>query len=146
MQISGHCHCGNISFILECLPDPAEIPARACTCSFCTAHNGVWTSLPNAKLGVRINNLEWVDRHTFATGSAEFHICKHCGDVPFVSSQIDGRLFAAVNVNALQDVSPSLLKYSQANFDAEALADRLKRRRQGWIAEVSITGNSSSEA
>jgi hypothetical protein len=146
MLISGHCQCGNISFILECLPDPIEIPARACTCSFCASHKGVWSSLPNAKLAVRIKNHERIDRHTFATGTAEFHICKRCGDVPFVSSRIEGSLFAVVNVNMLQGVSPSLFEHSQADFDGEAVDDRLERRRQRWIADVSITGASGSEA
>lgn len=139
MLISGHCRCGNISFILEWLPEPTEIPARACACSFCTTHGGVWTSSPSAKLKVQINNLELVDRHTFATGTAEFHICKQCEDVPLVTSLIDARLFAVVNVNALQGISPSLLKHSPADFDGEGLDDRIERRRRGWIAEVTIT-------
>ena len=31
MLVHGRCHCGNISFSLTWEPDPAEIPARACT-------------------------------------------------------------------------------------------------------------------
>ena len=27
-------------------PDPKEIPARACDCTFCQKHGGVWTSNP----------------------------------------------------------------------------------------------------
>ena len=48
MIIRGGCHCGNIRFSLSWEPDPAEIPARACICSFCTKHGGVWTSNPRA--------------------------------------------------------------------------------------------------
>jgi hypothetical protein len=44
MLISGRCHCGNISFALDWRPEPSEIPARACICSFCAKHGGVWTS------------------------------------------------------------------------------------------------------
>jgi hypothetical protein len=32
MLINGACHCGNISFALDWLPTPTEIPARACGC------------------------------------------------------------------------------------------------------------------
>src|SRR5438094_129248 len=46
MLIRGSCHCGNISFTLDWKPEPSEIPARACSCSFCTKHGGVWTSCP----------------------------------------------------------------------------------------------------
>ena len=52
MLIRGSCHCGNISFELNWLPDPTEIPARACNCSFCTKHGGVWTSLPTGSLRI----------------------------------------------------------------------------------------------
>ena len=35
MLLKGSCHCGNIRFELDWQPEPAEIPAHACTCSFC---------------------------------------------------------------------------------------------------------------
>lgn len=54
MLINGKCHCGNIAFSLAREPDPVEIPARACTCSFCTKHGGLWTSNPRSRLAVRI--------------------------------------------------------------------------------------------
>jgi hypothetical protein len=50
MDITGSCHCRNISFRLAWEPQPTEIQARACTCSFCVKHGGVWTSNPK---GVR---------------------------------------------------------------------------------------------
>jgi hypothetical protein len=52
MLISGRCHCGNISFALDWRPEPSEILARACTCSFCVKHSGVWTSCPTRSLTV----------------------------------------------------------------------------------------------
>ena len=56
MLIRGKCHCGNISFSLAWEPTPAEIPARACTCSFCTKHGGVWTSYPRGALKVTVRD------------------------------------------------------------------------------------------
>src|SRR5215471_4455313 len=50
MLISGRCHCGNISLAPDWRPEPSEIPARACTCSFCAKHGGVWTSRPTGSL------------------------------------------------------------------------------------------------
>jgi len=41
MLIEGSCHCGNIAFALDWQPEPAQITARACACSFCTKHGGV---------------------------------------------------------------------------------------------------------
>ena len=52
MLIHGSCHCANLTFELTWEPDPAEIPARACDCTFCRKHGGVWTSNPAASLEV----------------------------------------------------------------------------------------------
>jgi len=140
MLISGQCRCGNISLNLEWLPDPSRIPAWACTCSFCQAHKGVWTSSSSAKLQVQINNPTLLTRHTFGTRTADFLICKQCEDIPVVTSEIDGRLYAVVNVHALRGIPPTLLKHFQSDFDGESLEERTKRRRQNWIANVTITG------
>ncbi|MET0348175.1 MAG: hypothetical protein ABW067_00175, partial [Rhizobacter sp.] len=56
MNILGSCHCGNISFTLDWSPEPTEIPARACGCSFCIKHGGVWTSCTTGSLQLRIRD------------------------------------------------------------------------------------------
>lgn len=136
MLLHGKCHCGNISFALAWEPDPAEIPARACTCSFCTKHGGVWTSHPDAVLEVTVRQPALVSRYTFGTGTAEFHTCARCGIVPVVTSRIDGHLYAVVSVNALEDVDPALLRRAPASFEGEGKDSRLARRERNWIANV----------
>jgi hypothetical protein len=108
MLIHGKCHCGNISFSLTWEPDPSEIPTRACTCSFCIKHGGVWTSNPSAR----------------------------CGIVPVVTSRIDDHLYAVVSVNAFEGVDQSLLRRAPASFDGEGKESRLARRKRNWIANV----------
>jgi len=136
MLIHGKCHCGNIAFTLAWDPDPREIPARACGCTFCTKHGGVWTSNPDGALSVKVLDELVVTRYRFGTGTAEFHICSRCGIVPLVTSRIDDRLYAVVSVNAFEGVDPSLLKRSPASFDGEGEASRLARRKRNWIAKV----------
>ena len=136
MLIRGRCHCGNISFSLTWDPDPKEIPARACGCSFCTKHGGVWTSNPKGKLEVAVKDPAAVSRYQFGTKTAEFHVCTRCGIVPVVSSRIDGRLYAVVSVNAFEDVDPALLKRGPTNFDGEGTDSRLARRARSWIPDV----------
>ena len=138
MQISGRCHCGNVSFVLDWAPDPTEIPARACTCSFCTRHGGIWTSTPSGSLAVRIEQPSLVSRYAFGTKTASFLICSRCGVAPVVTSRIDGRLYAVVNVNTFDGVEPSLLRRVPATFDGESEDARLARRRRHWIAEVEL--------
>ena len=138
MVIKGGCHCGNVTFSLAWEPDPAEIPARACGCSFCAKHGGVWTSHPAGALEVRVEDPALVSRYAFGTRTAEFHVCARCGIVPVVTSRIDGRLYAVVSVNAFEGLDPSLIRRGSADFEGEGTDSRLARRRRNWIADVRI--------
>lgn len=140
MVIAGSCHCGNISFELVWEPDPAQIPARACTCTFCVKHGGVWTSNPGAALRVEVKDPAAVSRYAFGTRTATFHVCGRCGAVPVVTSEIDGCVHAVVNVNTFDGIDPSLLRRVPASFDGEDTASRLERRKRGWIANVRFSG------
>src|SRR4051794_9395731 len=106
MLLHGRCHCGNIAFELEWRGDPGEIPARACGCTFCVKHGGVWTSHPGSTLDVAIRDASLVAKYAFGTRTATFHVCSRCGVVPLVTSEIGNRLYAVVNVNALENVDP----------------------------------------
>ena len=110
MLITGRCHCGNIALELEWAGEPPEIPARACGCAFCVKHGGVWTSNPKARLSVAIRDASSVSTYAFATRTATFHVCRQCGVVPIVTCEIANRLYAVVNVNALENVDPSWLR------------------------------------
>jgi len=136
MLVRGKCHCGNIAFSLTWDPDPVEIPARACGCSFCTKHGGVWTSNPKGALQVVVEDPALVSKYAFGTRTADFHICKRCGIVPVVTSLIDGHLYAVVSVNAFEGIDQSLLRRAPANFDGEGTDTRLARRKRNWIADV----------
>jgi hypothetical protein len=140
MIINGKCHCGNVRFTLAWEPDPIEIPTRACDCSFCSKHGGVWTSYPKGALKVMIDDAAQVSPYRFGTGTAQFHICARCGVVPVASSQIDDRLFAVVNVNTFDPPAPVRLRAAPVSFDGETEAGRLARRRRNWIGDVEFVG------
>lgn len=139
MLITGSCHCGNIRFDLDWQPDPTEIPARACGCSFCVKHGGVWTSCPGGRLRISVRHADRVHRYEFGTRTAQFHVCRDCGIVPVVTSEIGGRVYAVVSVNAFDNVAPDLLKRAPASFDGESEGDRLARRQRNWIGRVEFT-------
>jgi hypothetical protein len=136
MLIHGKCHCGNIGFEFEWPGEPTEIPARACGCSFCAKHGGVWTSNPKGRLEVTVRDPALASKYAFGTRTATFHVCSRCGTVPLVTCEIDGRVHAVVNVNAFDDVDPALLRRAASNFDGEGVEARLARRQRNWIADV----------
>ena len=136
MWIEGRCHCGNISFRLRWEPDPTEIPARACSCTFCIKHGGLWTSHPTAALKVLVKDPALVSRYSFGTGNAAFHTCARCGIVPVVTSRIQGRLYAVVSVNAFEGVDPALIRREPRDFEGEAADARLARWQRNWIGDV----------
>ncbi len=137
MLIRGKCHCGNISFTLAWDPAPTEIPARACTCTFCQKHGGIWTSYPAGTLKVTLADPAAVSSYSFGSRTADFHVCARCGAVPVVTSRIDGNLYAVVSVNAFEGVDPALIqRAAAATFDGETEATRLARRKRNWIGQV----------
>jgi hypothetical protein len=139
MLIHGRCHCGNIAYSLNWSPSPTEIPARACSCSFCVKHGGVWTSCPTGSLTVLVKDRHKVSTYGFGTATADFHVCARCGAVPVVTSRIEGRVYAVVNVNTMEGVAPALLKHAPVSFDNEDESTRLARRARGWIPSVEFT-------
>jgi len=124
IPIVGSCHCKNFSFVLDWSPEPSEIPARACSCSFCMRHGGVWTACPTGSLKIAIKEPERTSKYSFDTKTADFHICSICGLVPIVTSRIDGRLFAVVNVNLFDGVDPAPLWNSYLEAGWTELTDQ----------------------
>jgi hypothetical protein len=138
MQIEGKCHCGNIAFTLDWPGSPSEIAARACGCSFCIKHGGVWTSSRDARLSVSLLFMTLISKYAFGTKTARFYVCTRCGVVPIVTSEIGNRLYAVVNVNTFENLDSSYLRRQPANFDGEEQQSRLARRERNWIADVRI--------
>jgi hypothetical protein len=134
--IHGNCHCGNIAFELQWEGNAREIPARACGCSFCVKHGGVWTSQPNSSLAVTVRDAALVSKYAFGTRTATFHVCSRCGAVPLVTSEIADHLYAVVNVNAFENVEPAWLRRAGADFEGEDMESRLARRTRNWIPDV----------
>lgn len=136
--INGKCHCGNIAYRLEWPEVDRPIAVRACGCTFCTRHGGVYTSHRHGALFARIADEGLVNRYAFGTKTAEFYICTRCGAVPFVTSTIEGGQYAVVNVNTFENVDRSELDAAATDFDGESVAGRLERRKRNWIPRVEI--------
>lgn len=138
-EIEGGCHCGNIRFVLHWPDMAAEIPVRECGCTFCRKHGGAWTSHRESVFEVTVRDQSLVSGYQFGTATAEFHVCSRCGVVPFVTSNIDGHLYAVVNTNTLDDTGRFSFSRSTTDFDGEKAGDRLARRKRNWISNVQIS-------
>jgi len=136
VSFRGACHCGNVKLELDWRGDPHAIPARACQCSFCLRHGAVWTAHPGSVLEVFIRDADLVSPYAFGTATATFHVCRRCGVVPAVTSLIDEKLFAVVNVNVLEGVDPAALQHATVDLEGEDAETRLARRARGWIGTV----------
>ena len=136
--IQGKCHCGNIAYELLWPNLDGMLAVRACSCTFCTKHGGVYTSHPDARLTARIADESRLSLYAFGTETAKFYVCRRCGAVPFVTSNIDGALFAVVNVNTFDNVDALELDATTTDFDGESVDERLARRKQKWIAQVDV--------
>jgi hypothetical protein len=97
MDIAGSCHCGNITYSLRWPEDAVKIPARSCT--FCVVHGGVDVESARRCAQTSLIRAPWratlSDRVRQLPGTP-------CGVAPLVTSLIEGKLYAVVNVNLRQ--------------------------------------------
>jgi hypothetical protein len=140
-RIEGSCHCGNIRFELHWPGAAEDIVLRRCGCTFCRMRTGSWTSHVDARLDATLGDPQQVSRYRFGTGTADFHVCSICGVVPFVTSEIEGRLYAVVNVLTFRNVYTTSLECASTDFDGEATGDRLDRRKRNWIPDVRVSSS-----
>lgn len=138
LEIRGSCHCGNIGFDLLWPDAGRHIAGRRCGCTFCRKHGGIWTSNPAARLAVKVEDAALLSKYRFGTATADFYVCARCGAVPLVGSEIDGHLYAVVNVNSFDDPEALSLSEAPTDFEGEDLGGRLERRKRNWISAVDI--------
>ncbi|EFA83865.1 hypothetical protein PPL_02935 [Heterostelium album PN500] len=139
--IKGSCHCKNITFEFDWNSDVDTIAARACSCTFCFKHGGVWTSSVTGKLNVNVKDRELLKLYNFGTKTADFYVCKECGIVPLSCCTIDGNLYAVVNINTFEGIDPTLITEIPVTLTEETESSRLARRKKNWINNVQINLN-----
>ncbi len=140
LLIEGGCHCGAIRYELHWPQGAGEgrVPARRCTCAFCTRIDGVWTSHPDARLQITEDPAMPATRYRFGTGTADFLFCSRCGITPMAICRLEGRDYAVVNVNTFETAAEGRFRFdaSDSDFEGEAVDDRLARRKARWIGRV----------
>ena len=64
-EITGGCHCGNLTFRLTASQPPEDLPVRACGCRFCRQHGALSTSDPEGRLSFAARDPERLSRYRF---------------------------------------------------------------------------------
>lgn len=136
--ISGSCHCGNIRYEFYSTVPRQELSVRACQCSFCKKRNAQYTSDPNGKLKIHLQEEQLINKYRFSTKTADFWICKNCGLLPVVTTQIGDTMYAVVNLTTTDNIDISQSAAKPADSSSEDRASREKRRKKTWISDVTV--------
>jgi len=136
----GACHCGQLRWTLRSALAPAELPVRACQCGFCTRHGALSTSDPAGRLRFEVDDPALLLRYRFATGSADFLVCRRCGVYVGALMQADGAWFAIANLNTLEGREPLQPVPQPMVYDGEDEAARRSRRSARWTPSEPLPG------
>jgi hypothetical protein len=138
--LTGACHCGKLRLTFETPTPPQDLPLRACGCAFCRKHGVRTTSDPAGRLTFTVDDPDALNRYRFGTRTAETLICRNCGIYIGVTTKIDGALYGAININALDDTAPFDRTPQVNNYDGEKVEQRTSRRRVRWTPAEFIPG------
>ncbi len=129
---TGRCHCGNLRVTFATEQDPAALQVRRCTCSFCTRHGALTTSDPAGAVEVEVLDPAALSRYRFGLGTCDFLLCARCGVYVAALLESDGRAYATLNVNVLDDRDAFTRAAVDVSYDGEDVERRVARRVAGW--------------
>ena len=133
MEHAGGCHCGNMQVRLHLSKAPLDNPLRACSCSFCRAHQTRTVADPNGLFEVAAKDWHLVEPYRFSSGTADYLICRRCGVYVGAICETATGLRAVVNVNCLADRALFTQVPSTPDYDGETSEARLARRAVNWM-------------
>lgn len=140
-ELTGGCHCGNISVTYRTLVAPEDASPRACQCGFCRKHNTAAVSDPEGELLIAAKDPDLLSRYRFSLRAADFLICRTCGVyvAAFMPDPDDASGYATLMACALDERAryPLAQATSYAGEDEEG---RRQRRRERWTPARLVTG------
>ncbi|HSC48163.1 MAG TPA: aldehyde-activating protein [Gammaproteobacteria bacterium] len=140
MKLEGRCHCGNLSLEFETAVPVAELPLRACQCSFCRAHGALSTSDPRGRVDVEAKDPAQVERYRFGLGITDFLVCRRCGVYLLAVAEMDGGRYAVLNSNALDRRAEMTSPPQAMDYGGETAESRRARRKARWTPVGTMRG------
>jgi hypothetical protein len=137
MRHEGGCHCGNLRFALETAHAIAELPLRACQCSFCRRQGALSTSDPLGRVHLSVRDPALLIRYRFGLRTADFLVCAACG--VYIGATIDdgGGAYAILNSNTFDQAGNFTQAPASMDYEGEDAAARRSRRRSRWTPLLS---------
>ncbi len=128
----GQCHCGAVGYEFRTERAPAIWSIRACQCSFCLKHAGVYTS--DSAGSVRFTHADpaQVTRYRFGHKTADFVFCGRCGGYLGAVTEEDGRALMVLNIHSLDPRTEGLPDAQPMSYEGENPDDRNIRRSARW--------------
>src|SRR5437762_9613346 len=112
----GGCHCGNMRWTLTSRLAAAQLPVRACQCTFCRKQGALGSSDPAGTLRFAVRDPAALLRYRFATRTADFLLCAGCGVYVGAVMEEGGRRYGVANRNPFDrppdpTASPAAMDY-----------------------------------
>ena len=142
-DLAGHCHCGAIRVDLETPRAAADLPLRACECSFCRRHGAMTTGDPDGHLHIEAAPGS-ANRYRFGHGLSDFLICAECGVYVAATQETDAGLIAVLNVRGVDLPGFEGREAQPMTYDGETAGERLARRKARWTPAVFVETNPSA--
>ena len=136
MNITGGCDCDNIKITWH-LTERALTP-RACQCDYCASKSAAYVTQSDTKFDVVIRSEQSHKPVQHGSKNAVFHECAHCEQIIFVTAEINGKLYGALNVNHLNNPR-GFSRRVEVDFSAQTAVQKRERWRQSWCQVTLIT-------
>ena len=131
MILYGACHCGQVEVALETAMSVADLPLRACGCSFCRRHGTKAVADPNGRLTISAP-ANGLNRYRFGMRTADYLICRSCGAYVAAVISGNGEERATLNVAATAIAELADRRAEPVDYDRENVEGRRARRLTSW--------------
>jgi len=126
------CHCSNLQAEFETQLRPDELTLRSCQCSFCTRHRSRTVTDKAGRVRIRVSDPEQLSRYQWNLRTAEFLVCKRCGNYLGCAMRTDSGWVASLNANLFAESAQLEQPALEVNYDGETPDARRRRRAENW--------------
>lgn len=134
-MINGYCDCKNIE--VKWAIDDCKLIPRACQCEYCVSKSAAYVSRPGTAVEIFIRNPDLHKEVKHGSNSAIFHECENCNQIIFVTAEMDGECYGALNARQLTNKMDFLAEV-KSNIAQQSAIQKKERWRRNWCCPVVI--------